>query len=379
MAAVTPTIHRSNPGLMKEIQGLGAFDVSACYSCGTCTSVCPLSDGKTIFPRKLITYVQLGLEDKLLQSADPWLCYYCGECTDSCPRKADPAGFMMATRRWLTTKYDFTGISKALYRSHVADWIGIALLSFIAALFIYLLHGPIVTSTVALATFAPVDIVETGDIVILGVLSAFLLVNVFRMYYYTVYTKTGKEISFTTYLKELFIQLPINFLTQYKIRSCTPGDNRDWFSHWTRFAGYALLFVLAVFLMYEWQTDQFYPLWSPIMLIQYVAAGLFFFGLSAPLYGRIKKTKNMYKYSHATDWMFLLMLLATGVTGVLIVIFRYALLPWDTYIIYSVHLMLVTSLLVLEVPFAKWSHMAYRTFAPYFARLAELKEVGEAV
>ena len=86
----------------------------------------------------------------------------------------------------------------------------------------------------------------------------------------------------------------------------------------------------------------------------------------------------MYKYSHSTDWMFLLLLLATALSGVFLVIFKYAYLPWEAYFTYTFHLMLVTALLVLEVPFAKWSHMAYRTFAPYFAKLQEMRTAAPA-
>ena len=34
--------------------------------------------------------VQLGLEDNLKESIDPWLCYYCGDCSLTCPKEAEP-------------------------------------------------------------------------------------------------------------------------------------------------------------------------------------------------------------------------------------------------------------------------------------------------
>ena len=57
------------------------------------------------------------LEDKLKGSLEPWLCYYCGECSEECPRGAEPGETMMSLRRWLTAKYDFSGISRLFYRS----------------------------------------------------------------------------------------------------------------------------------------------------------------------------------------------------------------------------------------------------------------------
>jgi len=91
--------------LLDEIKKIGAFDVNACYSCGVCTAICPLSENGNEFPRKMIRYAMAGLEKELLGSSQLWECYYCGECTKSCPRQADPGGFMMATRRYAITRY----------------------------------------------------------------------------------------------------------------------------------------------------------------------------------------------------------------------------------------------------------------------------------
>jgi quinone-modifying oxidoreductase subunit QmoC len=66
--------------------------------------------------------------------------------------------------------------------------------------------------------------------------------------------------------------------------------------------------------------------------------------------------------------MFLLLLVMTVATGILTGIFRYIGSPLATYLVFSVHLMVVVPFLMLEVPFAKWSHLAYRPFAIYFAR-----------
>ena len=68
--------------------------------------------------------LQMGLETKLESSLDPWLCYYCGECSDDCPRDAEPGETMMSLRRWLTSRYDWTGISRLFYRSWKAELLG---------------------------------------------------------------------------------------------------------------------------------------------------------------------------------------------------------------------------------------------------------------
>jgi Fe-S oxidoreductase len=61
----------------------------------------------------------MGLKDQLESSVEPWLCYYCGDCSKTCPRDANPGELMMSLRRYLTSKYDWTGLSKRFYTSEV--------------------------------------------------------------------------------------------------------------------------------------------------------------------------------------------------------------------------------------------------------------------
>ncbi|HEY3389732.1 MAG TPA: 4Fe-4S dicluster domain-containing protein, partial [Prolixibacteraceae bacterium] len=108
---------RVNPEFATEISKYGAGDFRACFNCGTCTATCSLSTTENSFPREMIRYSTLGLEDEIKSSLKPWLCYYCGECSTQCPRQADPGELMMSLRRWLTSKYDWTGLSGLMYKS----------------------------------------------------------------------------------------------------------------------------------------------------------------------------------------------------------------------------------------------------------------------
>ena len=111
-------MHNSiDPELYQEVAKFGSKDMEICMQCGICSASFPLSTGTDTFPRKIYRYLQLGLRDKLLKSPVPWLCYYCGDCNLDCPRGAEPAETMMATRRWLTTQYDWTGLAKKFYLS----------------------------------------------------------------------------------------------------------------------------------------------------------------------------------------------------------------------------------------------------------------------
>lgn len=79
-----------NPGFSEILKKYGAFDMNACYNCGTCTAVCAMSDEENSFPRRMVRYSVLGLDNEIQTSLDPWLCYYCGECSSSCPGMHNP-------------------------------------------------------------------------------------------------------------------------------------------------------------------------------------------------------------------------------------------------------------------------------------------------
>jgi heterodisulfide reductase subunit C len=70
-------------GLYPELRKFGATDMSACFSCGNCTAICPLSENDATFPRRMIRYAQVGMTDALLSSKELWSCYHCGECSES--------------------------------------------------------------------------------------------------------------------------------------------------------------------------------------------------------------------------------------------------------------------------------------------------------
>jgi ferredoxin len=367
---------RLSPHLALELQRLGATKLARCYNCGTCTAICPLTEKGLEFPRSLIRYAILGAEDKLLSSARPWLCYYCGDCTKECPRDADPAEFMMALRRYLTSRYDWTGFSSLLYASKKVELIAMIMMASITGLFIYLFHGPMVLSRTELATFAPLGVVETGGLAIFAILALLLSTNIFRMYRFIMNTGEEKRrlISIKTYMIELMKTLPIHFFTQKKLGDCSDGssDRKYWFYHLIFFCGYVTSFVLFMFLLRYTQTNMPFLFFDPLSIVGIAATGALLFAAGVAIYGRIKKSRPVWKYSHPTDWMFIVLLLLTVATGIFTGIFRSIGIPLATYLTYSLHLMVVAPFLMLEVPFAKWSHLAYRPFAIYFAKLREI-------
>jgi len=357
---------RVDPNLKKEVKKFGV-DANQCYQCGLCTSICPLSTSEESFPRKMVRYVQMGLRDKLIASPEPWLCYYCGECSNVCPRGADPGETMMGLRRYLTSNYDWTGFSRRFYTSKTFEIFSIIGLALLVGLVILLIRGDnIDRETARLSSFVNVHTIEYCAIAFGTVLAALLLSNVYRMAKIQMGDLLTK-IPLRIYLSELK-ELVINFVTQKKFSQC--DDKMQWVVHLLIMTGYACMFLLVAILLSglgglidAFQTDEIRPFYHPYNILGFYATFALFFGVTYHIIGRIKKKKPVYKNSHSTDWAFIILLLLTTVTGILIFIFRTIGgngLPAATYIVYTIHLMVAAPMLGLEVPFAKWSHLAYR-------------------
>lgn len=63
---------------------------TACFTCGECSSACPVACESSVFdPRTIFRIVNLGLSDVLLNSPAIWLCIDCGRCTDACSQLVD--------------------------------------------------------------------------------------------------------------------------------------------------------------------------------------------------------------------------------------------------------------------------------------------------
>ena len=377
-----------NPDLLINLKNFGVEDASACFNCGNCTAICNLSSESVPFPRKVIRYLQLGLKDKLIQSPEPWLCYYCGDCSETCPRQANPGEVMMGLRRYLTSLYDWTGISRLFYTSKIFEVFAILFVAALVGLGFYVYHGPMLTDRVALNVFAPNRVIEILDLIMLVVLSFLLLSNAYRMFkevmgdpnQYPELSQTAKQqfqnrlirgIPLTTWVSEAK-EFIVQFFTQKRFNSCgTQSQKTQWIVHLLIMSGYSIVFFLVVVGIRWFQRDEIYPLWNPIRLLGYYSTFAILYGVTYAIIGRIKKSKSVYEHSHSSDWAFLILLWLTTFTGIMIHATRLLEMPLTTYYIYVIHLMIAVPMLVIEVPFAKWTHQLYRPLILYLIKVKE--------
>ena len=354
--------------LYSEIKRLGAKDMETCMQCGNCASACPLSAGENTFPRKIYRYLQLGLRDKILASPEPWLCYYCGDCNTDCPRGAEPAETMMATRRWLTTQYDWTGLARLFYSSpkwEVAAFGMIAL--FVIALYV-IFHGPVITDRVELNTFAPVHWVHLGDQIMILIVMGLLFSNAFNMY---LKIMQGTKVPLYLYLTQAPVFIA-NYFTQKKWRKCGTGPASAWVRHIFLFSGWVAMEILVMIFLEAFQTDIVHPFWHPTRIVGYYATVALMLASGSMLYSRIyKKKENLHRYSDFTDMFFLGLIFAIAITGILVHFVRLIGLPLTTYTIYVVHVGICVGMLMIMLPFGKLSHLMYRPLAIFLMAVKE--------
>ncbi len=366
---------RADPTLVTELEEYGAGDMKACFNCGNCTAVCPLSEGDTAFPRRMIRYAQLGQRDKLASHLEPWLCYYCGDCSLTCPREAEPGETMMSMRRWLTARYDFTGISRLFYRSWKVEVMAIVLTAIITAIGFLLVGFAVgdIGNYDGPNAFLPSSGVHFFDWGMAVILLALLLTNCGRMWYFSVVKGRDERPGLGSYVRKAYV-LPLHFMTQMRFGKCS--RRRPWIIHLILMLSYTTMLVLIMFFLAQMWSGPSVD-WRVHVFGYLATAGLL--GTAAfAMYGRMKKVESQYKFSHESDWMFLILLFVVAFTGILQHILHRADLDVAANITYVVHLMGVVPMLVLEVPFSKWAHLAYRPLAVYFAEVqADAAEVRQ--
>lgn len=87
----TPAAHQASP-LALELW-------KACFQCGTCAAVCPLTGCMPINPRQIIARLRAGRELEVLSSGSIWVCTSCYECTVACPHQVPVTEVIYALKR----------------------------------------------------------------------------------------------------------------------------------------------------------------------------------------------------------------------------------------------------------------------------------------
>jgi ferredoxin/nitrate reductase gamma subunit len=383
--------------LLGDIKQFGQLDVSACFSCGTCTATCPLVTDDATFPRRLIRYAQVGMTDDLLASKELWTCYHCGLCSDSCPMDADPGEFMAAARRYAVARYDRTGLARILFTRPVAGTVIAVLVAVLFALFMYSAHGPQDTTELALFTFIPDPVIHWTGIAVMVVMVVAGIVGIASMIRrvagregVTWRSVVGGRAELGRSARALWSTVAVESIGQRRYREdCTDDDpvepwyRRRWLIHAATVWGF--LGLLAATVM-DWalalvgvkETGTPIPLWYPSRLIGTVAGLVMIYGVTMFMVNRARRVNRAAAQSQSSDWLLLILLLITGVTGFVIEVALYLPSPpaWG-YWFFLFHVAVALELLLL-LPVTKFAHTVYRPVALFFLALAQQKRTADA-
>ncbi len=371
-----------NLGFIREITAKGGDTLKNCYQCATCSVVCNLSPDERPFPRKEMIWAQWGLKDRLVNDADVWLCHQCNDCSKYCPRGARPGDVLGALRQ--------RAIIENAFPRFLAKWVNdprflpvifaipvVILLLFMAAAGTLRIPDGAIIYRKFIPQWPVIDILFPLTAIWMVICSVTGIRRVWSGFRSDSAEKTHVESpGIVNFVSKQVIPTIIEIIKNNNFKECVVNRTR-YLSHSGIMWGFILLFItttcvaIGVYLFGE-QTP--YSLGNPIKWIGNIGAIILILGSILAIVNRLFKGEDAGKATYF-GWLFLLVVIATGVTGFLCEILRLANAPGIAYPMYFIHLVFVWFLFAY-LPFSKFAHMLYRTTAMVFARYTgrELKK-----
>jgi quinone-modifying oxidoreductase subunit QmoC len=355
----------------RRILGLDAPDLTGCYQCGTCSAVCPISTPDNPFPRKEMAWVQWGLKERALANSSIWSCHQCGLCSTYCPRDAKPANVMAALREYSLGYYAVPRFLGAWLASPrylpVLFAIPVAILLAVLAVTGHLTslpHGRIVFTKFIPDGFVEIFYVVATALALLGGALGGL------RYLDAMCRQAG--LSGALDLKDRVLPTLRTIFSHRQFSACTTdrvGDRPTYrehahHAHLAVFYGFLALVVTTTSVAigtWVFNYREPWPLWHPVKILGNVGGAALILGLAIFLIRRIVDGSRTGKSTYS-DWLFLVILVLTALTGFAAESTRLAGLPAVAYPTYFVHLVFIFFLLVY-FPYSKFGHVAYRSAA----------------
>lgn len=376
---------------IKYLKNAGGDTLKKCYQCATCSVVCPLSSDNKPFPRKEMIWAQWGLKDKLVGDPDVLLCHQCGDCTAYCPRGAKPGDVLGAIRAYAYTHYGFPqGLAKLASSSR-----NLPLLIGIPAAIIFLVwvlsggmhlpegeidfgyffgHGYFMglTKNVLLidAIFLPA-----------AALSLYATFRGVSAMWKQMTASVTVIANFKPSCKQFFMDFlwPVIKETVQHKRFNECGANLDRVKgHLPLLLSFVGLFIVTnygfvrkdIFGMFNPALHGPIPLLDPFKLLANVSAAALLFGIAVLWANRSRTEREQGASPTFYDWFLIGEIVAVGATGLLSELMRLADFGLLAYVSYYAHLVAVL-MLFLYMPYTKFAHMVYRTFAMAFENYRE--------
>ncbi len=291
------------------------------------------------------------------------MCYYCGECSDNCPKDADPASFVMASRRYAIEKYSWGKVASVFYNSSASMSIGLIAVTFFAIFGLLLVKGSPTFSPPNLQTFVSFQVIHDVGMALGLIVGLSVVANLAIMARY-MHVPTGEKFGLSTrlrtWLSSLIASVTKQSMAQTDFLKCT--NRNRYFAHMALFWGFVgLSIATAVDFVLGLGKTPLYPF--PLQRVLGILAGVAFTAAGGYYFlKRLRKDERHARSSHLSDWVFVTLILLAGVTGLLLTLSLYAYSATLAYSLYALHLVVVFDLLVLA-PFTKFAHAVYRPLA----------------
>ncbi|MFZ5799336.1 MAG: quinone-interacting membrane-bound oxidoreductase complex subunit QmoC [Desulfobulbaceae bacterium] len=381
---------------IKDMKSAGGDTLKKCFQCATCSVVCPLSTDGNPFPRREMVFAQWGLKEKLVGDPNVMLCHQCGDCTTYCPRGAKPGDVLGAIRAYA---YKHFGWPKGL-ANLASSGKNLPLLIGMPAVIILVvwiisggLHFPsaedfgrygyghffghwdfnllaknvffidlIILPTVALSLYAAYR----------GVSNMWRLMAENAGVGQPLYRPSASQ-----FIKEFLWPSVVEIVQHTRFKKCTTNADRLKGHLPLLLSFLALFFVTAYSAFTQDVIGIFIPemhgpmsMWNPVKILANVAAIALIVGVGILWGNRARKEAEGKATPTFYDWFLIWMIMGVGVTGLAAELFRLIGVVSVGYIIYYLHLVSVM-MLFLYMPYTKFAHMVYRTFAMAFERYRE--------
>jgi quinone-modifying oxidoreductase subunit QmoC len=347
-----------------DLLSSGAGDLKKCMQCGTCSVVCSLSPEDAAFPRKQMLEAQWGLKSRLVGDPAIWLCHNCGDCSTRCPRGARPGDVFGALRQQAIQHFAFP---RFLGRA-AGSPLSLALVFLIPALLFWAIAlwapKPETASDPEFAAAFPIPTLETLFFALSGILLIVFLVGILR------FLRALGESGAGGVTAAGILGALVEIATHERFSKCSQHQGRrvgHLLTLWG-FVGLALTgTIVGIGTMLGVMSTPL-ALTSPWKILANLSAVVILTGCLILLAGRLRDPVQRAASTYF-DWLFLLLLTAVALTGILSELLRLAQASGIMYGVYFVHLVLIF-ILFLYAPYSKFAHFAYRAVAMAVTRKA---------
>ena len=378
---------------IKAMKEAGGDTLKQCYQCATCSVACPLSTDDKPFPRREMILAQWGLKDKLLADPNIFLCHHCGDCTTLCPRGAKPGDVLGAIRAYA---YRSLGWPKGLAElcSSVKNLPVLIGIPAVAIFVLWLISGGMhIPEGEKFARVGYTHFFGHWDFRLLSKNVLFIdiiMLTAVGIAITSVYKGISKlwqgmqasvgatEVPFRPSVPQ-FVKMFLwpalkEILDHRRFRECTENQDRIK-GHKPLMFAFIGLFIVTLYSMFTQDViGIFIPsmhgpisMWNPIKVLANVSAVAMIVGIGILWMNRTKMEASGKAMNTFYDWFIIWIIMGVGVTGLAAELLRLVGIPSLGYVVYYLHLISV-AMLFLYMPYTKFAHLVYRTFAMAFER-----------